>query len=168
LFLFARPPSCAPFTHMVTSAVTAPLQPLPTTPSSFHASISLPLFVPSHRRFATPLFSYSYESLFPQPLYFHIHPHRPGGVPLRRVPSGLCPGPVSKCLRGKSHVVSGLRTLLRSWLSFSRWFPLFSTACSLFCQKQGGCIPRSTRVRRQSSSSRYTPPTQLHLQELPE
>ena len=30
--------------------------------------------------FSRPLFSYSYELLFPQPFYFHNHPYCPGGV----------------------------------------------------------------------------------------
>jgi hypothetical protein len=42
--------------------------------------------------FAPPLFSYSYELLFPQLPYFHNHPHCRGGVtPARRILGGPNP-----------------------------------------------------------------------------
>jgi len=50
-------------------------------------SAPLQTFKPSdvrtlRRSFVTPLFSYSYELLFPQPLYFDNHPHCPRVSPL--------------------------------------------------------------------------------------
>ena len=64
----------------------APLSPVPsvdcayfpsprgcTTPHAFQISLRS-----RHIQLPRPLFSYSYELLFPQPLFFHNHPHCPG------------------------------------------------------------------------------------------
>jgi len=76
-------------------------------------SAPLQTFKPSNvrtlrRSFVTPLFSYSYELLFPQPLYFDNHPHCPRVSPLG-YPDMQAFGP------------SNVPTLL------------FTKACSLFC-----------------------------------
>src|SRR5258708_1801290 len=64
----------------------------------------------------------------------------------------LCP----RCLRGKSHVFSGLQPLcrsLRSLRSFSHPRPLFSIVCRLFSQNTGGVG---------SAPSVYKPPVTDH------
>jgi hypothetical protein len=58
-----------------------------TPPPTFHFSVG-------NFNFVRPLFSYSYELLFPQPLSFHNHPHCPGVWGPLRTPcsdlGGLC------------------------------------------------------------------------------
>jgi len=58
------------------SASTAPYTPVASRTAAFQQNF------PAHRlqshHFAAPLFSYSYELLFPQPLCFDNHPHCPG------------------------------------------------------------------------------------------
>jgi hypothetical protein len=49
----------------------------PETPRTAHHSLRALSVAPA--RFNCLLFSYSYESLFSQLLYFHIHPNPPGG-----------------------------------------------------------------------------------------
>ena len=53
--------------------MTPTVQPLPSAKPPYSRSPAS-----STSYFAAPLFSYSYESLFRQPLYFHIHPKPPG------------------------------------------------------------------------------------------
>src|ERR1700730_4537387 len=56
-----------------------------------------------------------------------------------RPQAGLC---------GNVSVLSSLRPLLPSWLSFSRTRRLFSAACSLFCQSAGGGVAPTSRIAR--------------------
>ena len=95
------------------------------------ASVADPTF------FIAPLFSYSYKSLFPQPLSFHIHAK----------PPGCHPSPLlfrNSCLRVLCASVANpffsysCRLFGLSLQSFLRSFPLFSIACSLFSQNTGG------------------------------
>lgn len=69
--------------------MTPTVQPLPSAKPPYSRS---PASSTSH--FAAPLFSYSYESLFRQPLSFHIHPKPPGVwvdyIPPNSVPLCLC------------------------------------------------------------------------------
>ena len=72
------PPSHAPRSASIPSALSQ-LRILPVAtgvyyPQHFHASS----VAPRVSIFVAPLFSYSYELLFPQPLSFHNHPHCPG------------------------------------------------------------------------------------------
>jgi hypothetical protein len=79
-----------------------------------------------------PLFSYSYKSLFPQPLSFHIHANPPGCFLL----PCIC---TSHGSRVTSHAVSYSCHLFRlSLRSFLHSFPLFSIACSLFSRNTRG------------------------------
>src|SRR5216684_4036007 len=132
----------------------ANLRPRPPAPTA-------PPLPPStlHSLFVSPLSSYSYELLFPQPLYFDNDPHCPPGVGVQasQSPSELCasaqlPAPASNPL------FSGVCCLFPvSLRSFLRSFPLFSIACSLFSQNTGGGVSRmqlrDTRVG--GSMTRY-------------
>jgi hypothetical protein len=60
----------------VRSAPTAPSTLVPSYRPAFRRNF--PPHRPHSRHFAAPLFSYSYELLFPQPLCFDNHPHCPG------------------------------------------------------------------------------------------
>src|SRR5216683_162526 len=111
-----------------------------------------------------PLFSYSYELLFPQPISFHNHPHCPGvwglcvlGAPTS-VPSVLSPflpcGPVASVEKGSAGERSNLNG---AWMQsgessettevrdierekspgISRLSYLFAVICSLFCKTPG-------------------------------
>src|SRR5712664_781612 len=101
--------------------------------------------------FVSPLFSYSYELLFPQPLYLDNDPHCPPGVGVQA--SNLSPNsvPPRRCLPrpcrgGKSIVFRHLLPLTRSLRSFLHSLPLFSIVCSLFPKNtRVGGIPRSSR-----------------------
>src|SRR5712664_1110387 len=76
--------------------------------------------------FVGPLFSYSYELLFSQPLCFDIHPHCPGVSPSN--PFKTSPRSVPPCLCGKSNLA------LKS-------FPCHTSeesACKSFCQPLSG------------------------------
>jgi hypothetical protein len=64
---------------------------------------------------------------------------RHGGVTLLRHSAYMSSPPLCPlCLRGKSHVFSGLQPLCRSLRSFRHALPLFSIACSLFSKNAGG------------------------------
>ncbi len=83
--------------------------------------------------FLGPLFSYSYKSLFPQLLSIHIHTKPPGvwGISVWLFTSHRS--------RVTSHVLSLACSLfVVSLRSFLHSFPLFSRACSLFCQNTRG------------------------------
>jgi hypothetical protein len=102
------------------------------------AQRTLRLCVIVWHRFLIPLFSGSYNSLFPQPLSFHIYtkpPGRVGGISVRLFTSRRSPV--------TSHVLSFACSLfVVSLLSFRHSFPLFSRACSLFCENtRGGGYP---------------------------
>src|SRR6267143_2907581 len=96
-----------------------------------------------HSLFVSPLFSYSYELLFPQPLYFDNDPHCPRvwgykpPIPLRTLclRAAACPDLVGVA----NPLFSGICCLFPvSLRSFLHSFPLFSIVCSLF--------PKNTRV----------------------
>ncbi len=83
--------------------------------------------------FLGPLFSYSYKSLFPQLLSIHIHTKPPGvwGISVWLFTSHRS--------RVTTHVLSLACSLfVVSLRSFLHSFPLFSRACSLFCQNTRG------------------------------
>jgi len=96
--------------------------------------------------FVSPLFSYSYELLFPQPLYFDNHPHcspvwayKPP-IPLRTLCLGAaaCPDLVGVA----NPLFSGICCLFPvSLRSFLHSFPLFSIVCSLFRKIPGVGYP---------------------------
>src|SRR6266852_5652343 len=69
---------------------------------------------PRMRQFARPLFSYSYELLFPQTLCFHNHPHCPGvwGPAVSDVPADIQAfGKEGRCVRlSRSRRVSSPRS----------------------------------------------------------
>ncbi len=88
--------------------------------------------------FVGPLFSYSYELLFPQPLCFDNDLNCPGGGPISLAPclcAGACPDPVGAANPMFSEPCSLFVVSLRSFLHS---FPLFSRAWSLFCQNTRG------------------------------
>src|SRR6266849_2006253 len=66
----------------------------PAAPLRRHSRPLLATDYTLHSLFVSPLFSYSYELLFPQPLYFDNHPHcsRVWGTSLQS-PSELCASP---------------------------------------------------------------------------
>jgi hypothetical protein len=86
----------------------------------------------ANHRFLSSLFSYSYKSLFPQSLYFHIHTKPPGVRGSLRTISPLA-------TRHFPFVLSNLPHLGLSCPSFSRSLRLFSTICGLFCKNAGVC-----------------------------
>src|SRR3984893_7340057 len=104
-------------------------------------------------RFFSPLFSHSYELLFSHLLYFDNHLSCPGVSPFTAFKD--LSTSVSPCLCGKSSLLSGLPPLVFSCLSFPHSFPVFSRACSLFCQKQGGGYTPAPEARVNSASLRY-------------
>ena len=82
--------------------------------------------------FLRPLFSYSYELLFPQVLYFHNHLNCPGVSPLPPAHPHE-----SRVTSRKSRRFTLLRTLLLSCASFFDSRRLFSMLCALFLQNRG-------------------------------
>jgi len=98
---------------------------------------SQPQAIQSQRsHFVAPLFSWSYELLFPQPLYIQ-NICVPPGVP----PKPLFRSTTTSTCRPRAPIpfnINQLRTLVLSCSSFPHSHPLFSTACRLFVQKQGG------------------------------
>src|SRR5260370_33192706 len=104
---------------------------LPLSPPLLYSTskASEPLFV-TPAGCGGPLFSYSYELLFPQALYFDNHPNCPGVYP-----SDLPRSDHSLGDSVASPVFSSICSLFGlSLLSFSTSRSLFSTACSLFSQ----------------------------------
>jgi hypothetical protein len=65
-----------------------------------------------HVRFARPLFSWCYELLFPQHLYFHNHPRCPGGVGYAVPLFTSAPRPSASTYRN----VTGSSHLLDKWV----------------------------------------------------
>jgi len=108
-----------------------------------------PVVYPQSSNFAGPLFSYSYELLFPQPLSFHNHPHCPRVWRARLQFSTLClrvsacPDPVGVANPMFSVVC---RLFVLSLRSFPRSHRLFSTACSLFCKNTRVGVPFGLRL----------------------
>src|SRR6266478_218277 len=109
-------------------------------PSTFRCTLRIPNVSTGRsdlqafpRSFVAPLFSYSYKPLFPQLLYFHIHPNPRGvGGTSLQSPSELrvsVANPLFSDVCRLSHL--SLRSLRRS-------LPLFSIACSLFCENTRG------------------------------
>jgi hypothetical protein len=88
----------------------------------------------ANHRFLSSLFSYSYKSLFPQFLYFHIHTKPPGCGDL-----GSLSRHSSLATRHFPFVLSNLPHLGLSCPSFSRSLRLFSTIYGLFCKNAGVC-----------------------------
>src|SRR5467141_2959281 len=93
-----------------------------------------------HCLFVTPLFSYSYKSLFPQPLSFHIHTKPPGvwGLEPKALHGFLCALCASVANPSLSRAC-GLFVV--SLHSFPHSFPLFSIVCSLFSKNTRGGYP---------------------------
>jgi hypothetical protein len=96
-----------------------------------------------HSLFVSPLFSYSYELLFPQLLYFDNHPHCPGvwgykpPILLRTLclRAAACPDLVGVA----NPLFSGVCCLFPvSLRSFLHSLPLFSIVCSLFPENTRG------------------------------
>src|SRR5258707_9449288 len=87
---------------------------------------SLPLLAThyplSNLFFVSPLFSYSYELLFPQPLYFDNHPHCPEvrGTSLQSLSELCASAPLPRPCRGGKSIV------FRHLLPLSRLFALLS------------------------------------------
>ncbi len=108
-----------------------------------------PRVFPESFDFARPLFSYSYELLFQQPLSFHNHPHCPRVWRARLQFSTLClrvsacPDPVGVANPMFSVVC---RLFVLSLRSFPRSHRLFSTACSLFCKNTRVGVPFGLRL----------------------
>src|SRR5712664_3536651 len=100
--------------------------------------------------FVSPLFSYSYELLFPQPLYLDNDPHCPPGVGVQA--SNLSPNsvPPRRCLPrpcrgGKSIVFRHLLPLSRLFALFSALPPfVFNRLQPLFAKYRGWGIPNAT------------------------
>src|SRR5882762_2343675 len=103
---------------------------LPTPLDSIHPSCCL-----SYKQSAclSALFSWSYKSLFPQVLSFHIYLRCPLVFSLEPSDSRLlrtAPG-------WRANVFNSLQPLFLSCVSFRSVRRLFSEAYSLFCRKQG-------------------------------
>jgi hypothetical protein len=122
-------------------------QPGLSTPSSRAKPVHLLSFFPSFDAtrpnlfstdpgayFAAPLFSYSYELLLPQALYFDNDPHCPGGRGV--TPSSVAPS--STCLCRNSPLFKHLQTLCFSLRSFPHSDRLFSITSALFSQNTRG------------------------------
>src|SRR6266404_5475061 len=103
-------------------------------PLRFH-TLTNPSFPPTRPyRFSSSSLSCAYKSLNAQTLCFHIYAKPPGCHPKNSTASlGY-----AQRLSRKSISFILLQPLAASWLSFSPSCPLFSTTCSLLCQKQGG------------------------------
>jgi hypothetical protein len=105
--------------------------------SSFSRRANLRATQSQNYRFVAPLFSWSYELLFPQTLYFQKHLRCPRRVP----PKPLFRSTTTSTCRPRppiSFIINQLRTLVLSCRSFPHSHPLFSAACRLFVQKRGG------------------------------
>ncbi len=130
-------------------------QPCLSTPSSRAKPVHLLSFFPSFDAtrpnlfstdpgayFAAPLFSYSYELVFQQALYFDNDPHCPAGRVV--TPSSVAPG--SPCLCRNSPLFKHLQTLCFSLRSFPHSDRLFSITSALFLQNtRGGGAPALPR-----------------------
>jgi len=121
---------------------------LATKPLSYSRAL-FPLRKTLKSLFVSPLFSWSCELLFPQPLSFDGHlrcPRGCGGCTSFRI---LVP----KCICGNTSILNGLPPLGFSCLSFSSSLSLFSATCGLFLQNTGGwgTPPRFRRLRPSNS-----------------
>src|ERR1700720_3913749 len=94
---------------------------------------ALPTAQRPHTTFLRPLFSYSYELLFPQLLYFDNDLNCPGVSPPLRPPRSHSEHSVLRFSRNR-FAIRRLRTLILSCSFFPHSFPLFSMACALFAQ----------------------------------
>jgi hypothetical protein len=110
----------------------------PPLPATTHHPLPTP-----HSLFVSPLFSYSYELLFPQPLYFDNDPHCPPvwgykpPISLRALclRAAACPDLVGVA----NPLLSGICRLFPvSLRSFLHSLPLFSIVCSLFPENTRG------------------------------
>jgi hypothetical protein len=92
------------------------------------------------RVFNRPLFSYSYELLFPQPLYFHNHPHCP-----RVSPSSIRSYRVATAASSvASAQIKSSQRLARSFSLLPPFFPLPSfifNRLRTLSQKHPGWVP---------------------------
>src|SRR5258707_11387069 len=125
---------------------------------------SLPLLAThyplSNLFFVSPLFSYSYELLFPQPLYFDNHPHCPEvrGTSLQSLSELCASAPLPRpCRGGKSIVFRHLLPLFRLFALFSALPPFVFNRLQPLSQNTGGGVSRmqlrDTRVG--GSMTRY-------------
>src|SRR5882762_9651332 len=121
----------------------------PRSPAAPLRRRSLPLLATHYALFVSPLFSYSYELLFPQLLYFVNHPHGPrvgvqtSNLSPNSVPPRRClPRP---CRGGKSIVFRRLLPLFRLFALFSALPPfVFNRLQPLFAKYRGWGIPNAT------------------------
>ena len=101
---------------------------------------------PQNARFLTPLYSNTSESIFSQPLSFHIHLNPPGVPPPHPLftpgpRKALCPRRTPRyAALANSSALNSLPPLFLSCPSFSPRHPLFSVVCSLFSQNRGGGV----------------------------
>ena len=130
--------------------MTLTAQPLPSSrPPYSHSSASST----STSHFAAPLLSYSYESLSPQPLSFHIHPKPPGVridcIPLHSVP---------RCLCGNQ----GFARLSSFALITSVQAQYFHELAHSFAQRRRANIPVLNSLRTLSIATGVVPPVSLY------
>ena len=142
--------SCPRVPHLLTSTSKFATMPRPValstspatiTPSTGFAAHQLHLCTrQGHDRatFLRPLFSYSYELLFPQSLYFDNHLSCPGVSPLPPVHQHE-----SRVTSHRSRRFTLLRTLFLSSASFFDSRRLFSMPCALFCKIPGVSVSRT-------------------------
>ncbi len=108
-------------------------------PSTFRCTLRIPNVSTGRsdlqafpRSFVSPLFSYSYKPLFPQLLYFHIHPNPPG--------CGVYKPPISlrtPCLCGKPIVFRCLPPLSPLCALFAAPFLCFQSLAASFAKTPG-------------------------------
>jgi len=104
----------------------------------------------SNSRFVAPLFSWSYELLFPQTLYIQKHLRCPWGVPpkplFRTTTTSTCrPSPPIL------FIINQLRTLVLSCGSFSHSHPLFQCFADSLCKTGGWRTPQLKPQKRKGS-----------------
>jgi hypothetical protein len=125
------PPSSRAVTPLYTVfAPNRPLTPLPTAFTQTHRCVGYPCVYLRQSRvtihdFVRPLFSYFYELLFPQALYFDNHPHCPPVSP----PSILTEACLRLCALGVSAVSYAFSFSCTLFISLA---PLFSTPALCF------------------------------------
>jgi hypothetical protein len=88
----------------------------------------------SHLLDLVPLYFHDLTNPFSRNPFHFTSIQNPRGVGVLRYSTFKVP----TCNRANSFAAIDLPPLVLSWLSFPHSLPLFSTACSLFCQKQGG------------------------------
>ena len=122
-------------------------------------------------RFFNPLFSYPYELLFPEALYFDNHPRCPRVSPSNTAHPGFSPPLRPLCFSGKLRIFIHLQPLCRFFSSFfaSASF-VFISLQPLFQKTPGwgwvpGCRNRLRSARRLTSARRrYEPAAGAHRQ----